>query len=77
MLIVGEVLLLAPHSKLTSKFSVYLNMLSWGLSGTVFSRTVIKFSHLFVSLYMSFKNHGGHGGKLEMGILGPQCPAMS
>lgn len=81
MPIVGEVLLLAPALKLflSSSFSVYLNILSWGLLALPFyTYFVIKFSLLFVSFIDVIKKKKHQGlVKLELGILGPQCPAMS
>lgn len=82
MQIVGEVLLLAPALKLkpclSTNFSVYLNILSWGLLAlTLVALRYQIFTFCLYLLLMSSKNHWGHVGKLEMGILGPQRPAMS
>lgn len=51
-----------------------------GSVGIGSGRTLRSHFHLCLHiLLMSIKdkNHWGHVGRLEMGILGPQCPAMS
>ena len=48
-----------------------------GSAGTVFIRTLWLNFHFCLYLLLKKKNHWGHVGKLELGILGPQCPAMS